>query len=204
MDLLSDGNSSDIQEEPGFSKDDQNTLKINSAFAERYEYNERRKLLEKGKLKYGDKLMSSGRDGALEEGELESESSSSEDDSEAELLNPTVEKKFLQVMAAIRANDPKLKNQETNFFDDKDFEKGSGGKVWAGESEGRLAKRDKKMTLKDQIREQTLKKMGKDSESSDSGSEDDSEAEGGNSGKKRAKESNLFTKIGVPQKDEEE
>ena len=110
MDLLSDSNSSDIQEEPGFAKDDQNTLKINSAFAERYEYNERRKLLEKGKLKYGDKLMSSGRDGALEEGELESESSSSEDDSEAELLNPTVEKKFLQVMAAIRANDPKLKN----------------------------------------------------------------------------------------------
>ena len=46
--------------------------------------------------------------------------------------------------------------------------------------------------------------MGKDSESSDSGSEDDSEAEGENSGKKRAKESNLFTKIGVPQKDEEE
>ncbi len=81
-------------------------MKINDAFAQRYEYNERRKLLEKGKLKYGDKLLGDGNEG--EDGEASS--SSSEDDSDAELLNPTVEKKFLQVMTAIRTNDPKLKN----------------------------------------------------------------------------------------------
>ena len=36
--------------------DDFDTLKINTAFAERFEHNQRRKLLEQGKLKYGDRL----------------------------------------------------------------------------------------------------------------------------------------------------
>ena len=104
MDLISSGSSAandsgdERQKDAGFD-----TLKINEKFAERFEYNERRKLLEKGKLKYGDTLNEGG------DGES---SSSSEDDSEAELLNPTVEKKFMEVLTAIRTNDPKLKQTD--------------------------------------------------------------------------------------------
>ena len=130
MDLLLDSDSNHSPSPQG------DTLKINNAFAERYEYNERRKLLEKGKLKYGNNLDQADQD--------PDESSSSEDDSDAELLNPTVEKKFLEVMTAIRQNDPKLKSAETKFFDDQDFESGKK----SGEGDGL-----KKMTLKDQIRQ---------------------------------------------------
>ena len=59
------------------------TLKINKEFASRFEHNAKRKFLEKGKAKYGKDL-----DAPLSS----SESSSSEDDSDAELLNPRVEK----------------------------------------------------------------------------------------------------------------
>ena len=52
------------------------------------------------------------------------------------------------------------------------------------------------MTLKDQIRKAALKKMDKDESANESDSDDDQT-------KRHANESNLFTKIGVPQKDEE-
>ena len=157
MDLLSESGSDQS------SNQENDTLKINNAFAERYEYSERRKLLEKGKLKYGDNL-DAGKSAD------EDESSSSEDDSDAELLNPTVEKKFLEVMTAIRKNDPKLKMAETNFFDDEDFD-ADGDQRRTNEG-----KNSKRMTLKDQIREDALKKMDKDSgSSSDEDSEEDEE-----------------------------
>ena len=92
----------DGPEDAGFD-----TLKINEKFKARYEHNERRKELEKGKLKHGDLLNLDARQ--------ESESSSSEDDSDAELLNPTVEKKFLATLTAIRNNDPKLKEDKPVF-----------------------------------------------------------------------------------------
>ena len=83
-----------------------NTLKINEKFAQRHEYNERRKILEKNK----DRIY-----------EASESSSSSEEDSDAELLNPTVEKKFLQLVEAIRRNDPQLKQSDKPLFDDDDF-----------------------------------------------------------------------------------
>ena len=55
-------------------------------------------------------------------------SSSSEEDSDAELLNPTVEKKFLQLMEAIRTNDPKLTATDKPHFDDADFDEQKGVK----------------------------------------------------------------------------
>ena len=77
LDLLCDSDSA--AEQNGID----DTLKVNEAFKSRYEYNERRKLLEMGKNKFG---------AALDvDGKLEVESSSSEDDSDAELLNPRVE-----------------------------------------------------------------------------------------------------------------
>ena len=79
------------------------------------------------------------------------------------------------------------------MFDDADFD--SDGNI------GKKSKADKTFTLKDQIRKHTLNKMNND-ESADS--EDDAESDDDKKKKQRhAKESNLFTKIGVPQKDEE-
>ncbi len=99
-------------------------LNINEDFKRKFEYNKRRQLLEQGKLKYGD----------LVEGEVseeESESSSS-DDSEGELVNPRFERKFMEVITAIRAGDPSVltKTGDSNIigelvFKDEDFEDGS-------------------------------------------------------------------------------
>jgi protein KRI1 len=56
--------------------------------------------------------------------DVKSESSSSDDDSDAELLNPLVDKKIFEVLNAIKNNDPKLLKEEKPLFDDEDFEKG--------------------------------------------------------------------------------
>ena len=54
----------------------------------------------------------------------EGSSSSSEDDSDADLINPNVEKKFIEVLTAIRNNDPKLMKiaEDDHIFKDEDFE----------------------------------------------------------------------------------
>ena len=54
MDLLGDDSAS--QGANDGAEDAIDNFKINEAFKARYEHNERRKLLEKGKLKYGDSL----------------------------------------------------------------------------------------------------------------------------------------------------
>ena len=92
-------------------------FKINEKFKSKYEHNERRKMLEKGILKYGDLL------GDGEDGQVESSESSSSDDSDAELLNAEVERKFMETMAAIRNNDPSLRKMDENerIFKDEDF-----------------------------------------------------------------------------------
>ena len=90
------------------------------------------------------------------------------------------------------------------MFEDKDFEAGTAKPSDKGQ---------KKLTLKDQIRKATLKKMRKDnsdnssngsSSDNDSDDSDHEEAKNQSGAAKRAKESNLFTKLGVPQKEEEE
>ncbi len=168
MDLLS----GDEGEQNNFD-----TLNVNEAFKARFEHNERRKHLERGKNMFGENLE-----------DVQDHSSSSDDDSDAELLNPNVDIKILQVLNAIKNNDPKLK-EEKPLFNDEDFEEGK------GKSKGKT----KAFTLKDQIRTHTLKKMDKEgSSSSDSDDEDNSDNEGDVKKKRRAKESNLFTKIGVP------
>ena len=160
--------------------DDFDTLKINEGFAARFEHNAKRKLLEKGKAKYGENF---------ERAEESSESSSSEDDSEAELLNPRVEQKFLEVLTTIKNDPKKLLSLDKPIFDDDDFEEGG-----AGPSK---KKSEKPLTLKDQIREHTLKKM----KASSSGEDEDDDSSDSDDGERRAKktkgDSGLFTKLGV-------
>ena len=55
-----------------------------------------------------------------------SEESEEEEDDEGELINATVGKKFLETIAMIRNNDPKLKQTEGELFKDSDFEEEEG------------------------------------------------------------------------------
>ena len=159
--------------------DNFDTLKINENFASKYEHNAKRKLLEQGRAKYGDNF-----DKNIDE----SESSSSEDDSDAELLNPRVEQKFLEVLTAIKNDPKKLLAMDKPVFEDEDFDMEAKKKA------------DKPMFLKDQIRQHTLKKMnkkGSDSSSDDNEADQDSEDDGADKKRRANKESGLFTKMGV-------
>lgn len=88
------------------AKKSESNLKINKEFAEKFDKRETKKLLQKGK--------------DLEPSEESSEYS--EEDSDGVLINDTVEKKFLETIARIRAKDPSLKNTTTDVFEDKDFD----------------------------------------------------------------------------------
>ncbi len=78
-------------------------LKVNPEFAKKFEHNKRRELLEKGKEVYGEK--------ALLGSDASSKSSSEDEDDEGHLINAKLEKKFLETIAMIRSNDPKLKTE---------------------------------------------------------------------------------------------
>ena len=71
------------------------------------------------------------------------------------------------MLTAIRSNDPKLKKDDKPLFKDEDFEEGAKSNVG----------KQKKMTLKDQIREHTLKKMKKDESSDEESSDGESDAD---------------------------
>jgi len=114
-------------------------LTINENFAKKFEYNKRRQLLEQGRLKYGDLLEG-------DEQSSDSESSSS-DDSDGELVNAKFEKKFFEVITAIRAGDPSVLTKTGDnavgepLWKDEDFEESSDEKL--------IEKKDRKVTLKD-------------------------------------------------------
>lgn len=112
-------------------------------------------MLEQGKLKYGDLL----------DKDEESSETSSEDDSEGELINETFETKFLEVITAIRAGDPSVLT--------KTGDNAIGEMVWKDEDfvAKPIVKKDKKVTLKDQIRQDALKKI-KDGVSASESDED--------------------------------
>lgn len=153
----------DFDENEGFD-----SFKVNEDFKSKFEYKERRKHLEQGRLKYGD-MLNYGQ-------EVESEESSSSDDSEAELVNPKFEKKFLEVITKIRAKDKSIQETKGDLWKDDDFDDAPVP-----------AEKDKKMTLKDQIRRDALKKIREGASASENDSDD-----GG-----------MFKKKGVPLAEEQ-
>jgi hypothetical protein len=87
-----------------------------------------------------------------------------DEDDDGLLINANVEKKFLETIAMIRSNDPKLKETQGEVFKDEDFEEQDNENIIAKES------KKKKLTYKDQIREDVLKGRG----ASDSSEEEES------------------------------
>lgn len=76
--------------------------------------------MDKAKDKYGEKALFDKEEG--DSGDESESSSSNDEDEEANLLNPKFEKKFLETLALIRENNPKLKELEGEIFKDSDFE----------------------------------------------------------------------------------
>jgi protein KRI1 len=85
--------------------------------------------------------------------EIESESSEySDEDSDGVLINDKIEEKFLTTIARIRANDPQLKQLNTEIFEDEDFDV---------ENIKEKPKEVKPTTFKSMMAEKVKKKFGK-------------------------------------------
>lgn len=99
-------NDDEGQDAPALKHDTK--LKTNEKFVQRFEKREKFKLMQKGKLM---------------DQEMDEESSEySSEDSDGILINDKVEQKFLETIARIRSNDPKLKENQDELFKDDDFE----------------------------------------------------------------------------------
>ena len=89
-----------------------------------------------------------------------SESDNESEDSDAYLVTEQAESKFVELISRIKKNDQTLLKMEGNYFQDEDF---------VPEVKG---KKDKKMTLKDVIREDAMRKI-KDDESAHGSSDEE-------------------------------
>lgn len=93
-----DFDGSDEERVPSGEKD---AFKINHAFKSKFEYTSRRNMLAQGKLKYGDIL-------AADDAHPSDESSSEIEDSEGDYVNPKFERRYLEVITAIRNGDKSI------------------------------------------------------------------------------------------------
>lgn len=117
------------------NNNDIDTLKINTEFKKKFEYNERRKVLEKAKEKYGRDLLS-----ASEQSDSETE------DEEGDLINKNVKLKYLQTLVSLRDKNStnniyadSNNTKEDNVFKDEDFDL------------NKFTKKDKKYTVKEAL-----------------------------------------------------
>lgn len=101
------------------------------------------------KTKYGEEFTLSD----------ENSDSSSEDDDVGEELTEDVEKQFFKTLSCLKAKDPRIYDQKTNFFEGKEDAK--------NESTKRKAKKDQPMYIKDYERKILLENGGHVSESED-------------------------------------
>ena len=115
-------------------------LKTNEKFAKKFDQREKHRLMQKGKL--------------MEQDADEESSEYSDEDSDGILINNKVEQKFLETISRIRANDPALKKNKDEVFDDKDFELEKLAKMESNNQ--------KPLTIKTMYVEQMKKRFGKD------------------------------------------
>ena len=139
---------------------DNQGFQINTKFAQRYEHNQKRNELDVLKAKHGADPEK------WDEESYDSENGS--EDSDAQLLTSKAEMKFASLLDRIKKKDKTLLDGEDEYFKESDFEESDGD----GKKKG---KKDKKKTLKDVIREDTLRRIdkGESAGSSDEGTGDD-------------------------------
>ena len=105
----------------------------------------------------------------LENEGIETESSGTEEDEEAELLTEEMDIAIMDTIARIKKKDPRIYDSKAKFFEDfKEEEEGGEGKERV-----KKEKKEKKFTVTDMAREMILK--GKDGANSDEDEEDEGE-----------------------------
>ncbi|KAI8510034.1 KRRI-Interacting protein 1 [Branchiostoma belcheri] len=131
-------------------------FRINKDFAKKYDEYRRKEELQKLKDRYGDVDV-----------DASSSSSSETEDEDAVELTPAIEKGFLKTLAALKSKDPRIYQQDTNFYDED--KKGEPSKT---EEKGKKPK-EKPMFLKDYERKVLLEKGGVPSDEESSEEESD-------------------------------
>ena len=93
----------------GDASEEDEKLEVNKEFAEQYESRKRKQALQKAK----------------EQGKLDvdsDEETSSEEDSDADILTPRLDLKIAKTIQAIREKDPKIYDRENRFFEEEEDE----------------------------------------------------------------------------------
>ncbi|CAH1242971.1 Hypp7014 [Branchiostoma lanceolatum] len=132
--------------------EDEVGFRINKDFAKKYDEYRRKEELQKLKDRYGDVALDDS-----------SSSSSETEDEDAVELTPAIEKGFLKTLAALKSKDPRIYQQDINFYDEDK-------KAGSSKAEGKGKKpKEKPMFLKDYERKVLLEQGGvpSDEESSE-------------------------------------
>ena len=128
------------------------SLKINKAFAARFEHNERRKevhrLQAKLEREYATKALGATTSDGDDDGSDESDSSATDSDEEEE-LEQAFDATFADALAKIRRRDPSIYDEKTKLFEDDDEEKATTTKT-------KVEKKKKKATLREVTATQLL------------------------------------------------
>eukprot|EP00124_Ichthyophonus_hoferi_P004343 Ihof_evm2s467 gene=Ihof_evmTU2s467 len=121
-------------------EDDANlSIKVNTKYAEKFEYRKKAEELSNLKQKYGDDY------------DDEDQSSSEEEDSDAELLTANMDADILRTISLIKSKDPRIYDKSAKFYDEPNPLK-------ASEDKKSDKDKDEKMTLKDYERRELLTK----------------------------------------------
>lgn len=129
--------------------DSEPELRINPAYAQRYEQRKKKEELSQLQDKYGDGS--------------ESESSDDEEEDEVgELVTPAVDAQIVKTIALLRKRDPAVYDAEKKFFDDAEIEEAK--RKWR-EKQQKLKEDGKPVKLKDFQRQRLL--AGAEGESND-------------------------------------
>ncbi|KAM9263954.1 LOW QUALITY PROTEIN: protein KRI1 homolog [Morus bassanus] len=123
-------------------------LRVNAAFAERYGRYRRREELQRLQDRYGDTGGGSG----------SGSSSESESSGDEVATDPRLEREFHRTLALLKTRDPRIYQQDTTFYSQRDSSSGSDTEEEEEEDEERPAK---PMYLKDYERKVVLEKEGK-------------------------------------------
>ncbi|KAL3868697.1 hypothetical protein ACJMK2_041474 [Sinanodonta woodiana] len=122
------------------------SLKINKAYAEKYDKWRQKEELQKLKDKYGDDL------------ETDSDSSSSEtEDEDAEALTDKLEKEWLSTLVALKRKDPKIYQKDFKFYHESENEDEESSD---SDKKKKKSKKEKPLYLKDYERKVLLEKGG--------------------------------------------
>ncbi|KAK3577521.1 hypothetical protein CHS0354_026477 [Potamilus streckersoni] len=129
------------------------SLKINKAYAEKYDKWRQKEELQKLKDKYGDDL------------DTDSDSSSSEtEDEDAEALTDKLEKEWLSTLVALKKKDPKIYQKDFKFYHESENEDEDSSD---SDRKKKKQKKEKPLYLKDYERKVLLEKGGIVSDSDD-------------------------------------